>query len=296
MNPINSVRIYEVAGFRFRVMARSLLLDEMANLRPFQLSGTAGQEDALLFSLEQEDALSFPSGEPLFCTQDGPGFPEIALWEESQGYFFRMRPLPGAPVAAFLRTSRDFVEARVFLSGADNRFGLNNSLMLLFAFATARRGALEMHASVVMQGGKGYLFLGKSGTGKSTHSQLWIKHIPGTELLNDDNPILRLMPDGSVRVFGSPWSGKTPCYKAKDVPAGAIVSLRQAPYNKIERLPGIQAYATLMSSASAFRPFSELADGWHRTIEGIVGRIPCYKLDCLPDREAAELCYGTVNG
>ena len=56
MNPLNSIRIFEVAGFRFRVMARSLLLDEMANLKPFQLSGTAGREDALLFTLEQEEA------------------------------------------------------------------------------------------------------------------------------------------------------------------------------------------------------------------------------------------------
>ena len=295
MNPLNSIRIFEVAGFRFRVMARSLLLDEMANLRPFQLSGTAGQEDALLFSLEQEDALSFPSGEPLFCTQDGPGFPEIALWEESQGYFFRMRPLPGAPVAAFLRTSRDFVEARVFLSGADNRFGLNNSLMLLFAFATARRGALEMHASVVMQGGKGYLFLGRSGTGKSTHSRLWMENIPGTELLNDDNPILRRMPDGTARVYGSPWSGKTPCYKAQDVPVGAVVRLSQAPENAISRLSVLEAYASLMASASAFRPFRELAEGWHCTLEGLASALPCYHLKCRPDKEAAQLCYMTIN-
>ncbi len=168
--------------------------------------------------------------------------------------------------------------------------------MLLFAFTSAHHGLLEMHSSVVMNGGKGYLFLGKSGTGKSTHSSLWLKHIPGTELLNDDNPILRLMPDGSARVYGSPWSGKTPCYKAKDVPAGAVVRIRQAPFNKIERLSPLQAYASLMASASSFRPFSHLAEGWHRTLEGLAGTLPCYVLDCLPDQAAAELCYSTVHG
>ena len=181
--------------------------------------------------------------------------------------------------------------------------------MLLYAFSSACKGVLEMHSSVVVNGGRGYLFLGKSGTGKSTHSSLWLKHIPGTMLLNDDNPILRLMPDGSARVFGSPWSGKTPCYKNLDFPAGAVVRIRQAPFNKIEKLPPVQAYASLMASASSFRPFKTLslmasassfrpfktlAEGWHATLEGLVGVLPCYVLDCLPDQAAAELCHKTV--
>jgi hypothetical protein len=206
-----------------------------------------------------------------------------------------MKPLPSQPLAATMDVSADWREAWLKLEGSDNAFGLNNALMLLYAFASAHLGALEMHASVVMQGGKGYLFLGKSGTGKSTHSRLWLRHIPGSELLNDDNPILRLMPDGSARVFGSPWSGKTPCYKAQDVPVGAVVRLSQAPRNEITRLPLVQAYASLMASASAFRPLKDLADGWHRTLEGLAAVVPCYHLDCLPDQAAAELCYKTIH-
>jgi hypothetical protein len=102
------------------------------------------------------------------------------------------------------------------------------------------------------------------------------------------------MPDGSARVYGSPWSGKTPCYKAQDVPVGAVVRLNQAPQNRITRLPLVQAYASLMASASSFRPIRELADGWHRTLEGLASVVPCYHLDCLPDQEAAELCYKTI--
>jgi hypothetical protein len=102
------------------------------------------------------------------------------------------------------------------------------------------------------------------------------------------------MPGGDVRVFGSPWSGKTPCYKALSVPAGAVVRLSQAPYNKIERLTGVKAYASLMASASSFRPFSELANHWHNTLEAMTGVVPCYHLECLPDEAAARLCYNTV--
>ena len=284
-------RTYKVAGFFFRVKARESLLDAMHNLEPFLSDGAQD----FLFTIEESVSVPVPAGKPMYITDDGPGFPEITIWELPGGvHLFSMRPLPGKPVSSIVEINSAFNEAKLHLTGTDDVFGMNNALMLVFAFSTACKGALEMHASVVMNDGKGYLFLGKSGTGKSTHSRMWLENIPGTELLNDDNPILRLMEDGTARVFGSPWSGKTPCYKVKDVPAGAVVRLSQAPYNKITRLPLVQAYASLMASASAFRPIQELADGWHRTLEGLAAILPCYHLDCLPDQDAAELCYKTV--
>ena len=284
------MRTYKVAGYRFEVEGP---MPSVSNLEPFL---TDSARDPLLFHLSIVKSLPLAPVTPFFTTEDGPAFPEIAISRyENGGWRFRVRPLPGKPVAAELSTSADFSSAQLLATGTDDAFALNNSLMLLFAFSSARHGLLEMHASVVMNDGKGYLFLGKSGTGKSTHSRLWLQHIPGTELLNDDNPILRLMPDGSARVYGSPWSGKTPCYKAQDVPVGAVVRIRQAPFNKIERLPIIQAYASLMASASGFRPFKELSDGWHNTLEGLTKVVPCYVLDCLPDQAAAQLCYNTVS-
>ena len=286
----NSESYYKVAGFCFCLEAVSQVPD---NLEPFRCE----KEANTLFTLKLVHSLPLQPTAPVFTTDDGPGFPEIAIDSlQDGGYRFRMRPLPGLPVAAELRTDANFSRAQLLFIEGDFSFALNNSLMLLFAFASACHGVLEMHASVVVNEGKGYLFLGRSGTGKSTHSSLWLKHIPGTMLLNDDNPFLRLMPDGTARVYGSPWSGKTPCYKNLDFPAGAVVRIRQAPFNKIEKLPPIQAYASLMASASSFRPFKTLAEGWHATLEGLVGTLPCYVLDCLPDRDAAELCHKTVHG
>ena len=290
---MNIERSYTVAGLGFTIEAPAALLDASANLAPFVTEAAA----APIFTLRVCAELSIGELRKVFLTDDGPGFPEIGIWETEDGqWLFRMSAVPSAPLACELLAARDFSSASLRLTGVEPRFGLNNSLMLLYAFASARHGALEMHASVVMNGGKGYLFLGKSGTGKSTHSRLWLENIPGTELLNDDNPILRLMPDGSARVFGSPWSGKTPCYKAQDVPAGAVVRIRQAPFNKIERLPLIQSYASLMASASGFRPIPGLADCWHKTLEGLCSQVPCYVLDCLPDADAARLCHRTVHG
>ena len=101
--------------------------------------------------------------------------------------------------------------------------------------------------------------------GKSTHASLWLRHIEDSELLNDDNPVVRIGHQGQVIVYGSPWSGKTPCYRNVSYPLGAIVVLSQAPYNKIQRLSGIQAYVSLVASISGKRWDAPIADGLHWT-------------------------------
>lgn len=198
-----------------------------------------------------------------------------------------------APVRLYLLMDKGFSKAKFVILGS-SRFSVNNTMMLMFAFSTARKNTLLMHSSVTVKDGIGYLFLGKSGTGKSTHSQLWIDNIDGCSLLNDDNPVLRVEDDGTVRVYGSPWSGKTPCYRNMNVPVGAVVDLHQAKKNSIRRLTLPEAYAAIYVSFSGYRFIREMADGLHHTNEQIVTKVPCYSLDCLPDAEAAFLCYKTV--
>ena len=287
----SSHRTYRVADFFFTIENLPFTPD---NLKPFAVPFQDGES---LFSLRIVEELPQCDCDLVYMTHEEPGFPVISLYSLPGGdYYFQVQPLPGKPVAGKMIVDAGFRTAKLLLCASSDLYALNSCLMLLFTFSSATKGALEMHSSVVTNGGRGFMFLGKSGTGKSTHSQLWIKNFPDTELLNDDNPIVRLLTDGTVRVYGSPWSGKTPCYKQQDAPVGAIVSLKQAPYNKITKLPVIKAYACLMESASSFRPFKHLADGWHATMEGICAAIPFYRLECLPDDEAALLCYKTVNG
>ena len=112
--------------------------------------------------------------------------------------------------------------------------------------------------------------------------------------MNDDNPVVRVNPDGSATVYGSPWSGKTPCYRNISCPVGGIVALSQAPYNKIRRLEGITAYAAVMPSISGKRWDRAIADGLHRTENALASHVPVWHLDCLPDEAAALLCNNTV--
>ena len=264
--------------------------------RVARFSGAAAG-GAPIFELNVIDVRPEGPREALFRAKEESGEPVVGLFRMGEGYLAEFAPVPGAPVCGALQMDGDFRAGRLWAGGApaDQAFAVNNALMLLFAFAAAPFSALEMHASVVTRGGRGFLFLGRSGTGKSTHSRLWLEHIPGTELLNDDNPVLRIV-DGVARVYGTPWSGKTPCYKAQDAPVGAIVRLSQAPQNRIERLGAVQAYASVMASCSGFRPIRVIADAQHETLAAIAAGVPCYHLECLPDAAAARLCQQTVDG
>ena len=75
------------------------------------------------------------------------------------------------------------------------------------------------------------------------------------------------------------------------MPVAAIVQLEQAPQNKMLDLSPAQAYAYLLSSCSGLKVLHEAMDGIHNTISRIVLNVPVKKLQCLPDKAAAQLCY-----
>ena len=193
----------------------------------------------------------------------------------------------------WLVCSHDYKEGDVYYLGRQRLFVINGALMMMYTFATSDKLTTLFHSSVVSYHNKAYMFLGKSGTGKSTHSQLWLKHIEGTELVNDDNPVVRII-DGEARVYGSPWSGKTPCYRNVDYPIGGIVKLKQAPYNEIRRMKAVEAYVALAMSISGMRWKKPMGDGIHETENQLTASVPVWHLSCLPDQNAAELCHSTI--
>lgn len=291
-------KTYKVAGHIF-----SLILPDSQKLwealqqaySPFEISSSDGE----LFSIELVDGL--PEGDRQ-CVYDVPtedGETVVKLYKQSgEDWYFETAPDHNQPISARIWADKNFKRAKLMLSTRlvrDAVFGINNAAMLLFAFASAFHGTIEMHASVIENGGKAYLFLGKSGTGKSTHSRLWLENIPGSELMNDDNPAVRVWPDGRIICYGTPWSGKTPCYKNIEAPVGAYLQLKQAPENKIRKMSVLESYSSLYSSISGMKDDAcPMADALNDTLDKILTSIPCYHLDCLPDAAAAQLSSGTI--
>lgn len=153
---------------------------------------------------------------------------------------------------------------------------------------------VAIHASAIQYRNRSVLFLGESGTGKSTHTRLWCQHIFGAQLLNDDSPILRIV-DGRPVVFGSPWSGKTACFKNEYFPLAACVRLSQAPYNKICRLRTVAGFAALHPSCPpAFAHDENLYDSVSDFLSDVLKAVPVFRLECLPDAAAAQLSRQTL--
>ena len=297
-------KYYTVAGhcFSFTMQDDCPIWGGLSNYAPFEVEKPAAKP---VFALEFVYSMERMQKTPVYVEKaEEPDQPRIEIFHrtpceadpEGRQWIIEMAPVQGMDICARLVASADFSSARLAVAHSKvGEFAINNSMMILYAFTTASKGTLEMHSSVIKRGGYGYMFLGKSGTGKSTHSSLWLKYLEGSELLNDDNPILRVGEDGVARVYGSPWSGKTPCYKNDSAPVGAIVRLNQYPENRIARNSIVESYAAVYPSCSGFRAVKEMADGMHSTIEKVVLSVPCYTLDCLPDEAAARLSCETIS-
>lgn len=273
---------YKVAGHVFSLTAKEDHRNDMQPYEPFLAEPT----DDTTFRLEIVDELS-PAGFHEELRQEDEGQTIIAGHTDTSEPYFEF--WLGTRLCSVLISATDYKEGKILVKG-DWVFGVNNAIMVMYAMATSNSRTALFHSSVVSYKGRAYMFLGHSGTGKSTHSQLWLKYIEGTELVNDDNPVVRILDNNEVWVYGSPWSGKTPCYRNVSYPVGAIVKLSQAPHNQIERLKGVKAYAAVIPSISGKRWDKKLAEGLHETENLLSQLVAIWHLDCLPDEAAAQLC------
>lgn len=268
-----------------------------------------GKNENIVFSLRQyEPFVTDPTEDTVFrlglnaTPVNTDGF-TLEIQQEDEGQEIRSGHIGEKPCLQFLYQGRlmgvllcnaDFKHGELYYEDF-NLYSINNAIMIMYALSTANMHTALFHSSVVSHKGKAYMFLGPSGTGKSTHSSLWLKYIEGTELVNDDNPVVRVFDDGSICVYGSPWSGKTPCYRNVSYPLGAIVDLSQAPENRIRRLKPLEAYAALLISISGKRWDKQLSEGLHETENLLVRHAAIWHLDCLPDEGAAKLCESHIS-
>lgn len=285
---------FEVAGIRFAILSHdnNYIKKILPSYAPFHVTTEGNTHLTVVVDNDKVD--SQPVGHELGHFDCGGANHSIYRLENG-GYKILISTVDEHLACAMI-TSPDFKHCTVSLYGNtnENSFGLGNAMMIAFTFSSASMGVLLMHSSVVMHKGKGYMFLGKSGTGKSTHTKLWLKWIEDSELLNDDNPAIKLLPNGEVWVYGTPWSGKTPCYKNKQCPVGAIVRLEQFKQNLIEQLTPLRAFGSILSSCSTMMWDKFTYTDITQTVDKVAQITPAFLLRCLPDREAAELSQRTI--
>ena len=293
---MNKENNFHIAELNVRICFAESHINSMRLLPSFEPFRVKALEGPLFFQLLVDDTLKpYPKEKRkrirAFDTGNGD---TIVDKLDNGGYQYIIKDINGAD-CCLLQTNKDFSDCRCALNGNYNMrcFGLNNALMLIFAFAGSKQQTLLIHASLVRQNGYGYAFIAKSGTGKSTQVSMWLRYLKGCDLMNDDNPIVRIIGD-QVYVYGSPWSGKTPCYRNVKAKLGAITRIDRAPKNWVEKLPPIEAFASLLPSCSSMKWDQDIFNHICNSITKLVETIGIYTLHSLPNREAAEVCHDFI--
>ena len=158
---------------------------------------------------------------------------------------------------------------------------------VMVAHLLGRGRGVELHGcGIIDRDGRGQLFVGQSGAGKTTTAQVWLSE-GHYEIVSDDRVIVRFV-DGEWRMFGTPWHGEAKLSSPLSAPLGAIHLLVQASRTELVSLPPAQAAATLFGCT--FPPFYD-AGAVAFTLEcldRIVRDLPVRALRFLPDRSVID--------
>ncbi len=286
---------YRVGGHLFLVCEDTKIHHEklMPSIQPFAAAHTE-EDPVFTLHIQLSATLPIPS-EGLIGTFDCGGCLHDVYDLRGEGYCIVFHHING-DTCGLLCTDKNGQEGIVHLMNiplSHQQFVLGNATMIAYAYATADKKTVLMHASVVSLEGRGYLMTAPSGTGKSTHTRLWRQCFDQCELVNDDNPVVRIE-QGKAIVYGSPWSGKTPCYRNVCHPVGAYVRLFQEPENNIHPYQPLEAYAMLLPAMSCMVWDKRMQTGVSKTVAEMVRLNPMYRLGCRPDEAAARLCRDTI--
>ncbi len=150
-----------------------------------------------------------------------------------------------------------------------------------------------MHGAVVAVGDKAWLFTAPSGTGKTTHINLWLNNIPGSYVVNGDKPLIHI--GDECTVYGTPWAGKEGMNQNIGVKLCGIVVLNRGTENHIEKVPMTQILPVLIQQS--YRPKARVELEKTLSLLSRMGKmIPMYQLYCNMDPEAAFVAYNALSG
>lgn len=150
-----------------------------------------------------------------------------------------------------------------------------------------------MHGAVVAVGDKAWLFTAPSGTGKTTHINLWLNNIPGSYVVNGDKPLIRV--GDECTVYGTPWAGKEGMNRNVGVKLCGIVILNRGAENHIEKVPMTQILPVLIQQS--YRPNNKVELEKTLSLLSRLGKkIPMYQLYCNMNPDAAFTSYNVLNG
>lgn len=204
-------------------------------------------------------------------------------------------PQPGLAVLkskhALLSTNKDWTKACItLLDGKED--GLEEALIAAIMTHLSTRYGLMMHASLIDFEGKGILFVGPSGIGKTTQAELWMQY-RNAVIINGDMALIREK-ERAFDGYGCPWHGSSPYCENRQVPLYGIIVLEQAKENVIERLEGAVLIERMMKNIFLPQWYEEGVEAAMETVDHLLSDIPAFLMKCRPEEEAVALVERTL--
>ncbi|MBU1726819.1 MAG: hypothetical protein KJ880_04235 [Candidatus Omnitrophica bacterium] len=150
----------------------------------------------------------------------------------------------------------------------------------------SRRNGVLVHSCGIKYKGKGYVFAGVSGAGKTTISRLLRKE-KDISLLNDDRIIVRKK-GKDFFMYGTPWHGDIPCVSAERAPLTKVFFLKQAKRNYLSALGAVDITSRFLVRIFPLFWDKEQMDLTLKLSTELAEQVPCYELGFLPNKSIVE--------
>ncbi|MDR3270189.1 MAG: hypothetical protein LBT32_01555 [Peptococcaceae bacterium] len=290
---------FDIAGISLNADNQNLAV--LSRMNGYLLPHTLKQTD-IRFSFETRDYIPSPQGRMISDDHSSIQWMEKPLAQD--GYFiYTCAQGARGEILALVDVQADWRSAHGVTLNVPEGFSQHGveienyiwSCMQILTGIVFRYGALHfqgvaIHASTIKWRDQGIAFCAPSGTGKSTQVKLWQKYKDDVTVLNDDNPIVRVIADQAM-IFGTPWSGSAHINRNDSAPLTAIILLEQAETNSLARVA--QEEAVFKFIPRVFLPYynKTYLDLALNIVETVVRIVPVYALKCRPDQEAVELVY-----
>jgi hypothetical protein len=153
---------------------------------------------------------------------------------------------------------------------------------LVLYYLTAINGDIMIHASGVNNSGRGYLFSGMSGKGKTTMAKLWDN--TGARVIHDDRLILRNI-RGAYRMFNTPvYSNDEP----KESLLHKIFLIEHGRRNELIPVRGAAAISMVMANCIQHNWDQNIVARLIGSVSLLCTTIPVVRLPFRPDRNIID--------
>lgn len=275
---------FSIAGLFLDIYAPIEALHE--NLVSFRVDKPIKKAD-LCISLAFQKPPVHPNGNILLRNQ------QLILIENNTSYVVLF---PEYEDIYEVHIEKNSLKAVVFCNNDINdsfREELFHTLRIPFLYAAALHHILMIHSASICYKEKAFLFSASSGTGKSTHTNLWNKEYK-VPLINGDLNLIGLL-DGKPTVFGTPWCGTSGIYDTKTYPLGGIVFLKQNSKDYVETLDEEEKRLSVLLRCISPTFHDAILDNHLQVIDKIAEQILICRLHCTPTKAAVEAIKNVID-